>query len=139
MSAMAAHEDVLARLRHLASFAEALGAPDFDFGHWVPSKRRADGVYTMPWFDFSPAALELLRAMPVSPDVNWTEWSQTDEARRLLANPAAVGEATPDQLVALATTIVRGDRFTEGTLPHFHETGHLRAIVRRAAELTEGS
>jgi hypothetical protein len=81
------------------------------------------------------ASLEFLRALPVTPSVNWTEWVQTDEAKRLLADPAAVAAATPEQLIALSTAIVRGDRFGEGTLAHFYETGHLRAIIRRAAEL----
>ena len=108
----------LAQLRELAAFAAVLEAPDFELGHWVPMEQRPDGVYTMPWFEFSAAARELLRAMPVSPQVRWMDWSQTDEAKRLLADPAAVAVATAEQLVALATTIVRGDRFSEGTVAH---------------------
>ncbi|CAN5711039.1 hypothetical protein BH23CHL7_BH23CHL7_21640 [soil metagenome] len=123
------------QLAKLAPFAEVFDAPDFSFGEWVPSTRQPDGAQTVPWFDFSSAALEFLRAAPVSPEVHWPDWSKTDEARRLLADPAAVADATPDQLVALLTTMIRGDRFSEGTLAHFYETGHLRAIIRRASEL----
>jgi len=37
--------------------------------------------------------------------------------------------------VSLLTTIIRGDRFSEGELAGAYESGMLRAIVRRAAEL----
>jgi hypothetical protein len=127
--------EVRARLRHLASFAEVVDSPDFVFGQWVPMEQQSDGVYTMPWFDFSRAGRDLIGAMIVSPEVNWPTWVTTDEAQRLLADPAAVAHATVDQLVALMTALVRGDRFNEGLLARHFETGHLRAIVRRAAQL----
>jgi hypothetical protein len=47
--------------------------------------------------------------------------------------------ATADELVKLTTSLVRADRFTEGTLAWAFESGLLLAIARRAEELSSGS
>lgn len=57
----------------------------------------------------------------------------TPEAQALIADHANIASATPDQLVKLATSLVRSDRFTEGSLAGAHESGLLTAIVRRAS------
>lgn len=54
------------RLRALGEWADRLSAPDFDFGHWVKSEQRADGVWTMGYYEFSAGALEFLRAKELS-------------------------------------------------------------------------
>ena len=46
-----------------------------------------------------------------------------------------VAHATAEQLTKLSTSLVRGDRFSEGTLAWAFESGLLLAIVRRAAAL----
>lgn len=124
--------------RRLASFVAILNDPEFEFGRWVPSREGEDGVIHMGWFELSPAALDLVRSMVVSPNVDWPEWARSPQGKRLMSDPAAVADATPQQLIALMTTMVRGDRFSEGTLAHFHDSGHIRAVVRRAAALSRG-
>ncbi len=58
-----------------------------------------------------------------------------DAMRRLIRNPAAIAGASGEDLGRILTTLVRGDRFSEGTLANAYETGVLRAIVRRASVL----
>ncbi len=122
-------------LRRIAAFGDVFDAPGFEFGQWVPSRRQSNGVYTMPWFEFSAAALEFLAAGRLDPSFNWPEWMESEEGRRL-ADPAGVGEATAAQLVKLWTALIRSDRFTEGSLEGAYESGLLRAFIRRAAELS---
>ena len=54
---------------------------------------------------------------------------------RTLGDPTRVASASADDLARLLTTLVRGDRFADGTLAHAHESGLLRAIARRAEVL----
>jgi hypothetical protein len=91
----------------------------------------------MPYFEFSAEALEFLKAAPIEVFA-WPEWMQTDEAQRLLADHAAIAEATDEQLVRVLTALKRGDRFGEGTLANAYQSGLLAAIARRARELGRG-
>lgn len=126
------------RLRPLAAFAGVLDSDGFDLGHWVPSRRQDDGVYTMPYFEFSPAALEFLAAAPIEV-FDWQTWHGTDEAQALMHDRPTLAIATPEQLVKLVTALVRGDRFTEGNLAAAFEAGLLSAIARRAAAIVQSA
>jgi hypothetical protein len=128
-----------AALRSLAAFLPRLEQPGFDFGHWVPSTRRADGVLTMPYYELSADGLALVRAMPVQMGFDWPAWMQTAGAKAYFQDHARVGEAPAEDLVKLATSLKRGDRFSEGTLASAFESGLLAAIARRAAVLVADS
>ena len=121
-------------LRKLAPFLPALESGTFDFGHWEGGETRPDGTVTAPNYVFSQQALDLIAAMPVHA-FDWTKWMTSPEARALIADHANIASATPEQLVKLATSLVRSDRFTEGSLAGAHESGLLTAVVRRASLL----
>jgi len=128
------------QLRALGSFASRLTEPDFDFGHWVPSERREDGAWTMPYFEFSREALEFLGTARVLPGFDWIAWQHSAEARVLFGDRALIEQqATEEQLYRLLTVLIRGDRFGEGTLANAYESGLLTAIARRARNLADQS
>lgn len=129
----------IASLRALAAFIDAFEAPGFAFGEWERSEEREPGVWTMPYVDYGPTALEFQRAAAshgwVRSDVNWMKWAETPEARRFVDNPAEIATASAEQLARLLTTIIRGDRFSEGNMLGAFESGHLTAIAHRAQVL----
>jgi len=49
----------------------------------------------------------------VRSDLGWPTWMETPEARDLLEDPAAMREATQEQLARVLTVIVRLKRFSE--------------------------
>jgi hypothetical protein len=126
------------RLRALADLAPILESPDADFGHWeLPPPR--DGVSSMGWFEFGPTA-EAWRAGVARGDwiavgFDWRSWLQTDRGQALRDDPEAVASATPDELGWLLTSIVRSDRFVEGSIEGAFESGLLTRICRRAGAL----
>jgi hypothetical protein len=125
------------QLAGLAGFHERIEAPDFSFGEWVPSQKPAPGVLTMPYFAFSPEGLALLAAMPVQMGFDWGAWLDTDEAKGLLNDREVLAQATPEQLLKLSTTLLRGDRFNDGALANAYASGLIAAIVHRAEALSE--
>ncbi len=131
--------DLNEQLANLGSFRARMEAPDFDFGEWVPSRKPAPGVTTMPYFAFSPDGLMVLAAMPVQMGFDWNTWMATDEAKALLHDRDVLAQATPEQLMKLSTTLLRADRFTDGTLANAYASGLLGAMVRRAEALSETS
>ena len=70
---------------------------------------------------------------------DWATWAESAEGRRLLREPRHIATATLDQLAKVLTTLIRGERFSEGTLSEALESGLLLAIARRAEALLDTS
>jgi hypothetical protein len=134
-------EPTMESLQALADFVPIFEAPDFVFGEWEDSKEHEPGVWSMPYVTYGPTALEFQRAAGghgwVRPDIDWTKWAESAEARRLIDDPSLVATATARQLAQLLTTIIRGDRFNEGNMLNAFNSGHLTAIARRASVLAD--
>lgn len=74
----------------------------------------------------------------VRPDVGWTEWVHTAEARALRDDPAVLAQASHDQLEHLLTAIIRSNRFSMGA--SVFDSGQcslILDILRRAKVLAE--
>lgn len=124
------------RLQRLAAHLPTFEAAGFVFGTWVPSRTRADGVIELGWYEPSAEARAFLGNLGgwITP-FDWPAWANSPEGQRLLHDPAAVASASADDLGKLLTSLVRGNRFSEGTLAWAHESGLLVAILRRAEVL----
>lgn len=114
----------------LAALLPAFEQPGFELGRWE------DGGFRV-----SEAGSEFVAALYESgwvlPGFDWPTWKDSAEARTLLAQPDAIAAAGPHELAKLLTTIVRQERFCEGTLAASHESGLILAILRRARALSE--
>jgi hypothetical protein len=128
------------RLAGLAAWEATLASPTLTVGHWITSEPDANGVLQMPWFDYDPVILRFTGEMSwlgwVYP-FDWMTWAATPAAHRLLHDPALVADADADDLGRLLTTIIRGDRFSEGAIASAAEAGLLLAIARRAGVLLD--
>lgn len=126
------------RLATLASYVEVFERPGFVFGEPRGLEEIAPGQLTMPWVALSEPAGAFVEAAYdagwVMKDFDWTAWKQTAEAA-LLLDPDVIATASCIQLAKLLTTLIRGDRFAEGTLSGAYDRGILTAIVRRAEVL----
>jgi hypothetical protein len=130
-----------ASLRVLAGWADAFAAGP-SIGRWQGGEADAAGVIQMPWYEYSDEInrfeSEMYRARLVRP-VDWVAWAGTPEAQRLIADPAEIARATPDEVVYLVTTILRGERFSDGEIAAAYERGTLLAIAQRARVLLDGA
>ena len=132
--------DLRRRLRILADTLPILEAPTFSAGRWHPMEPLADGSVSVPWFELSDEGEAVRRAIAESGFVSpfdWMAWAPTAEAQSLRTDRDALARATPDQLHKLLTTIVRADRFSEGTLAEALDSGLIAAMARRAAVLAD--
>jgi hypothetical protein len=135
-------DEIRARLAALAAVLPVLeSSTEAEFGTWVSSTQGADGSWTMPYVDYGPTREAFTTAAArgewVRPDVDWTSWAQTDEARSIHADPSRIAAASTHRLAQLVTMFVRGDRFNEGYLLEAFVQGHLTAIARRAQVLLD--
>jgi Family of unknown function (DUF6508) len=127
-------------LRELAAYVPSLEAPAAEFGHWVPPET-TDGVTTMGYYTlsaFGEAFTSDCSRLGFVYPFDWMAWAQTAEGRGLLDDRAILAAATEAQLRQLLTTIIRGDRFSDGTIANAFESGLFLAICRRAGELSAG-
>lgn len=132
--------DTTTMLQALAAFGPELRDPEATAGKWSDQKGSGtvDDPLTMPSFVTS----ELLdRFMNMTyevgwvQDFDWMEWSREAEAKLLMRDSEALSNATVDQIANVVTTLVRADRFSEGTLARSFRAGTLRALVERAEAL----
>jgi hypothetical protein len=137
----AVEKSVRERLRALAQFLPVFEEPGFEFGTWHGSYESSPGVLAMPYFERSAAGQRFVSTAYTGGWVligfDWPSWQGSAEATALLDDPAALEEASPEQLAKLLTLLVRRDRFVEGGLNSAFEAGLLTAIARRAAALGE--
>ncbi len=134
-------DDAIAeRLGRLAQFASVFESPEFVAGESVvpPS---APGTWTMPYTRYHPGVDRFVALAYedgwVLAGFAWMEWSTTPEAEGLRDDPEVLGTATVEQLARLITTLVRQERFVEGSLMRAFESGLVLGIARRAEGLME--
>lgn len=97
----------------------------------------------MPYARFADE-LEELRRLVYADDwiryvLGWPTWMASSEASAVLDDPAAMSEATPEQLARVLTVIVRLERFSDGTVAGAVRIGLVAPCLRRAAVLAEGT
>jgi len=127
-------------LRVLAAY-DGLFTGHEPIGRWQGGERDASGAMSMPWYEYSDEVNRFRRDMAVAgfvQPVDWMSWAATPEGLRLVRDPSAIGEATRDELVFLLTTIICGERFSDGQIAAAHERGTLLAITERARALLDG-
>jgi len=73
----------------------------------------------------------------VRSDINWTEWQQTPEAEKLRDDPIALAHSSRHDLACLLTTLIRQERFCEGSLESDFASGLLIGILQRAASILD--
>ncbi len=126
-------------LRNIAAFAPLLAAPDFVAGEWAEVTRSPEGVLTLPWFRLSETASAFVAAISTEDVASHYLAVKDDEERanltRLTQNPAAMANASVEQLGWVLTYQLRSERFVEGSLAQAFATGLMRAIAERAAVL----
>jgi len=116
-------DDVLA-------FLPELEAPDFEAGEMVWKEGQ------FPYYDLAPVGMRLHRALyesGVMIEFNWSKWGR--RADELMHDPRALGRARLVTLRKLLYGHVRYDRFCDGHFGSVLESGHIAAVLRRAAHL----
>lgn len=128
-----------ASLRVLAAYAAAF-EPHGPIGRWQGGQADAAGVIQMPWYEYQPEVdrfvADMYAAKFVRP-VDWMAWAGTPEAQHLISDPTAIADATQDDLIYLLTTILRGERFSDGEIAGAYERGTLLAIAQRAQAMLD--
>lgn len=131
-------------LRAVAAFLPIFSAPDFRFAHNdSPVRQTGEKSFEMVGYAYDPqvraflAMLGRYRWVYSDETFSWTEWAQTSEATQLRDDPDTLAKATPLQLARLLTVFARQERFNDGAMLGFWESGVLLGILRRAASLAE--
>jgi len=110
-----------AELKQLKAIADFF--PDFKDGKGLASLDQCvQAAYANNW---------------VRSDINWTEWKQTPEAEKLRDDPTALAHASQHELACLLTTLIRQERFCEGSLASAYASGLLTGILQRADSILD--
>ena len=129
-------DNFLYRPDGIIAFLPLFESHDFEFGHWKTPQSDEPDVLIPPYFSFSDTATNFVQAAYnygwVLSDFDWQSWATTAEANALREDRSALETASPKKLAKLLTMLIRGDRFSEGTLLDAFNSGLLTNILRRA-------
>jgi hypothetical protein len=65
-------------------------------------------------------------------EFDWPSW----QGRRILTNSIAISSATQEDCYKLLVTIIRGERFSEGTIENAFDNGIIEAITHRLKNIS---
>lgn len=116
--------------RRLFDLADALTPDDLKVT-WQGGEETEPGVRTAPWPEYSPAVRRILDALSelgVVVVFDWTEWHRRSP---LFPDGRGLRDAPVADAARLATTYIRGERFSAGSIQRAIENGALQAILDR--------
>ena len=122
------------RLSGLVRFLPVFEDGDISFDTYRQREAEAPTAYANGDQFFN----EAYRLGWVDPQVPWIEWANTEEGQRLLT-PEGIATATVEDLTRVMTTVIRQDRFVEGSLDARNRDGYLTAVLRRIRALLDSS
>lgn len=125
----------------VCTFVRRFETPDFAAGAWVSPGHREDGVLQIGYWAPSEAVARWQDALyehHVVVAFDWTESKWRRQMRRYYADPGLLGQARLVTIRKVLTTLVRAERFSEGTFAEAFERGVPQAAIRRLRELSRG-
>jgi len=123
-----------AEIERLLAFLPRLTAEGFTpIRRWGGGETDANGRYVMPWPVYDEIVKEFFEA--AGQDC-WNDAGYVPaEAGRMLEDHALVRRASIDEIKTMLTYCVRSERFGEGHWGAIIESGHLRRLLERLAEI----
>lgn len=118
----------------LLAFRDRLYAPGFTpVMAWLGGERRADGSITVPFPEYDSLVTDFVGS--ISATIGLDTGYSPEQARALLEQPDGIETASLEQLRALLTFFVRGERFSDGHWGGMIERGYIRRILDRLARI----
>lgn len=106
------------------------------FATWGEVEKNADGSISLPYPVYEDDVEEFFRLLGHH---GWIDYAyRPEEAARMLADDAAVGRASLEQIRGMLTYCSRGERFGDGHWEQLLKNGRIAALLRRLAAIREG-
>jgi hypothetical protein len=121
-------------IQALVSFLPQLYAKDFTSVHrWAGTSERRDRTVSLPWPEYDDLVTEFFQLASTE---CWTDHEYDPETAGENLNDAnAVQSADLDQLKAMLTYCVRGEKFCDGHWGAMIEGGQIRRVLERLDQL----
>jgi hypothetical protein len=119
----------------LLEFLPRFERPGRTFASWGAVERNRDGSISLPSPVYDEDVEEFFRRVGAG---GWLDSNyQPAEAARMLADEEQVGRASLEQIKAMLTYCVRGERFGDGHWESLLKNGRIAALLRRLEALRE--
>jgi len=128
-------------LRTVCELARRFDATDFVAGEWILPAPGENGVAMLgTWLPSADVARwqDALYEHHVVLTFDWTDSRWTRQMRRYYADPSALGQARLLTIRNVVTTLVRAERFCEGTLARAFDRGVPQAAMQRLRVVSTG-
>jgi len=125
-------------LKALADFWPVFADPKFLWEKEKNVKSKVRSEFIIPqkiWDPEATAFHKMVYKQRWVVDFDWTGWVETKQFREMMEKSDGIEAANPVKLAKLITSLVRKERFCEGTLSEASRSGLLERITRRASQL----
>lgn len=120
-------------------FAEAFSEADFSPGVWHPADEIEPGLLAVGWWQPSKIVAEWEHAIydrhVIDPDADYLSEEFGARVREYQREPTRLDDAELDELRAVLTYVVRGERFCDGHIESMFVSGVAQHATRRLAFL----
>ena len=125
-----------AHIDELLRFLPVLGSPGpRTEATWHVPGRDAEGVLAMPYPTYPPALEEFFS---LAGQECWCDFKYVpEEAGKMIRDDAVIASASLDQIKAMLTFCVRGERFCDGHWGAMVNEGRIGAILRRLQQFRD--
>lgn len=119
----------------ILAYLPIFDAPGFEpIVRWNGGRDEATKVITLPWPTYEPSVQAFFHALSEDywRDDNYNEGQATS---RMIRDPERIGCASLEEIRAMLTFCVRGERFCDGLWGKMIKQGVIRRILARLREL----
>lgn len=120
-------------LQAVLEFLPLFEQPGFSAGEWSTQ------AGSLPYFSYTTEVLDFIRALSGNGFIQPFVWMNWREGEQLVEHPSLLRKANLVTLRKLLTAHVRADRFSEGHLAAMVESGQIRTILERLAEIIDST
>ena len=127
-------EDLLA----VCSFARRFEEPGFVAGEWLSPEPMSDGTIAIGYWAPSEDVASWVAALNehhIVISFDWTDTSWGRQMRRYYADPTLLDRADLLTIRKVLTTLLRAERFSEGTLADAFDHGVAQTAMERLKEI----
>ena len=134
---MAERQPTAQDIRELVAFLPRLyGETAAPSAQWPETEEDEDGVLIIHPPKYSEAVQSFMETIV---NRGWMGSYDPTEVTNMLADEAAVGKAKLPEIRRMLTAVVRGERFCDGWWANVIESGQVRQLLERLAEIEQGS
>ena len=124
-------------IQKLVAFLPKLYDDGFEpIAAWVGGGKDKDGVYTLPYPEYNKIVCDFIDL--INAQDCWMDYKYISTIKKMdLSEQSDIASASIQEIQALITRFLRGERFCDGFWADMIENGYVRLLLKRLSEIEQ--